>query len=120
MFFITPMWDNESQRIGKMKCTPLGYKLHIVSDLFELVGLLSFIGIIIFLGVAGVLGYFKQSYLWLLLIPLALDIFGTLLHLYSWHLAYKNGFEYNDETRESSWIEDEKRIFYRWKDEAKT
>gem|GEM_PF-3837790 len=25
MFFVYPMWDNESQRIGKKKCTPLGY-----------------------------------------------------------------------------------------------
>jgi len=28
MLFIYPIWDNESQRIGKQKCTPLGYKLH--------------------------------------------------------------------------------------------
>ena len=30
--FINPMRDSESQRIGKQKCTPLGYRLHTASD----------------------------------------------------------------------------------------
>ncbi len=28
MLFIHPMWDNESERVGMQKCTPLGYRLH--------------------------------------------------------------------------------------------
>ena len=34
------MWDNESERIGKQRCTPLGYALHVVSDLIGFLGLL--------------------------------------------------------------------------------
>ncbi len=39
MLFINPMWDNESQRIGKQKCTPLGYRLHKIF-IYALAGLL--------------------------------------------------------------------------------
>ena len=30
--FINPMWDHEAERIGKKRCSPLGYALHEVSD----------------------------------------------------------------------------------------
>lgn len=118
MFFINPMWDSESQRIGKMKCTPMGYKLHGISDGLGFLGLLCFIGLIIFLTVLGFRGSFKYSYLWLFLIPFCLDVLATLLHAHSWRMAEKNGFEYNFESREAGWIEDGERIVYKWKSEA--
>jgi len=119
MLFINPMWDNESQRIGKMKCTPLGYKLHGISDGLGFLGLLCFLGIIIFLAISGFRGSFTLSRLWLFLIPFCLDVLATVLHAYSWHLAKKNGFQYNYETREACWLEDGERIVYKWtKDEA--
>lgn len=114
MFFINPMWDNESQRIGKMKCTHLGYKLHGISDGLGFLGLFCFIGIIIFLVISGVMGGFRLAYLWLFLVPFCLDVLATLLHAHSWHMAEKNGFEYDYENREASWIEDGKRIVYKW------
>jgi hypothetical protein len=40
MLFINPMWDNEAERIGKQKCTPLGYALHAISDLIGFIALL--------------------------------------------------------------------------------
>ena len=40
MLFIYPMWDNESQRIGKQKCTPKGYNLHVIAELLGFIGLL--------------------------------------------------------------------------------
>lgn len=114
MFFINPMWDNESQRIGKMKCTPLGYKLHGVSDGLGLLGLLCFLGIIIFLAISVFRSTFTFSRLWLFLIPFCLDVVASALHAYSWHLADKNGFEYDFETREASWLDNGKRIVYKW------
>src|SRR5688572_13576293 len=35
MPFINPMWDSESERIGKQKCTRLGYALHEIPGLFR-------------------------------------------------------------------------------------
>ena len=35
MLFIHPMWDNESQRIGKQKCTPAGYALHVIAEMVD-------------------------------------------------------------------------------------
>lgn len=40
MLFIHPMWDNESQRIGKRKCTPAVYALHAIAEMIGFAGLL--------------------------------------------------------------------------------
>jgi hypothetical protein len=32
MLFINPMWNSETERIGKQRCTPLGYALHGISE----------------------------------------------------------------------------------------
>jgi hypothetical protein len=32
MLFIHPMWDSETERLGKKACTPTGYALHGLAD----------------------------------------------------------------------------------------
>jgi hypothetical protein len=69
MLFINPMWDNEAERIGKQRCTPLGYALHGISDLLGFVALLLLFGIGAYLGHRGFVGTFRASLLWLFSIP---------------------------------------------------
>lgn len=118
MFCINPMWDNESQRIGKMKCTPMGYNLHVLSDLIGLLGILCFVSIIVFFVVMIIKGSFRPTYFWLLLIPVSLDVVMMIVHAYSWRLASRKGFEYDYESCEASWFEGEKRITYRFEESA--
>jgi hypothetical protein len=114
MLFINPMWDNEAQRIGKRKCTPLGYNLHFIADLLGFIGLLLLIGTTLYRGYSGVAGSFHAALLWLLAVPFGLGVIGQILYRYSWKLAYRRGFRYDYETREASWMEDGKCRTYKW------
>lgn len=112
--FVHPMWDNESQRIGKQKCTPLGYTLHVIADLIGAIGLLILFVTGAYLAYRGVSGTFHKTLYWLLAIPFGFALVGQVLFQISWSLAYKRGFEYDYENREASWIEDGERRTYRW------
>jgi len=115
MIFINPMWDNESQRIGKQKCTPLGYSLHVIADLIGFIGLLLLLGTGAYLAYRTIAGTFHLSLLWLLAIAFIVGFIGSALYRYSWVLAEKKGFRYDYETREASWMEDGQRRIYKWK-----
>jgi hypothetical protein len=114
MLFFNPMWNNESERIGKQKCTPIGYALHVISDYLGLIGLLLLVGIGAFLTYRGVAGTFHSVWLWLFAVPFGLAIVGSILYRYSWFLAYKKGFSYDFDEREASWIENGQRQTYKW------
>ena len=113
MLFINPMWDHENQRIGKRRCTPLGYTLHVISDLVGLLGLLLLLITGAYLAYRGVVGTFHASLLWLLAIPFGLALVGAALFQYSWVLARQKGFRYDCDTREASWMEGGERQAYR-------
>ena len=76
MLFINPMWDNEVERIGKQRCTRLGYALHTASDLLGFVALLLLVGIGAYLGYRGIIGSFERRLLWFLPPPFALAVVG--------------------------------------------
>lgn len=116
MLFIHPMWDNESQRIGKQKCTPFGYAIHGVADL--VVGLLLLIGTLVYLAHRGIAGTFDASLLWLFAAPFGLGGISEVLYQYSWKLAMRKGFHYDYERREASWMEAGQRRSYRWRPNA--
>ena len=103
--FINPIWDHESQRIGKQRCTPVGYFLHGLSDLVGLIAALSLLAAPAYIAVAAFRGRFVWSSLWLLLVPFAIALAGNILHSYSWHLAEKKSFRYDSEKCVSTWIE---------------
>ena len=114
MLFIHPMWDHESQRIGKQKCTPLGYALHGIADLLGLVGLLLLLGLGVYLAYKGITGGFHASLLWLLSIPFGAGLVSEVLYQISWAMASRRGFEYDYETREASWDENGERVTFKW------
>ncbi|MDA0835254.1 MAG: hypothetical protein O2955_17485 [Planctomycetota bacterium] len=103
--FINPMWDHESQRIGKQKCTPTGYMLHGISDLIGFIALICLLGTLIYFAYAGIRGHFVGSMLWLLVIPFGIALVGNILHSYSWHLADKRQFKYDCEKCISTWVD---------------
>jgi hypothetical protein len=111
--FIFPMWDNESERIGKQRCTPLGYALHGVAELLGFIGLLLLPGIAVFLIYRGITSDFRLRLLWLLSVPFALGIFAQVLYRYSWRLASLRKFQYDGDSRTASWEEDGKRVEFK-------
>ena len=111
------MWDNESQRIGKLKCTPFGYALHSIADLLGFIGIILLLGTCIYLGYKGFMGTFTRQLLWLFVIPFGVGIFARILFEYSWVLALRKKFHYDYETRQANWVEDGKEITYKWKSE---
>jgi membrane protein implicated in regulation of membrane protease activity len=114
MFFLYPMWDHESQRIGKKKCTSLGYALHTIAELLGFIGMLFIFGIIAFLVYRAITGNFHLSFLWLFIFPFALGLVAEAIYRISWVLAAKRGFEYDYEKCQASWNEDGKRVTYKW------
>jgi len=113
MFFINPMWDHESERIGKQRCTPRGYALHAISDLIGLLGLLLLLASGAYLGYRGMVGTFRPGLLWLFAVPFGLAIVSSALFHYSWALARRKGFRYDYDAREASWIENGERQTYK-------
>ncbi len=113
MLFINPMWDNESERIGKQRCTPFGYTLHVISDLIGFLGLLLLLATGAYVSYRGIVGTFHSGLLWLFAIPFGLDFVGTALFHYSWVVARRKGFRYDYGTREASWIENGERQTYK-------
>ena len=118
MLFINPMWDNEAERIGKQRCTPLGYALHRISDLLGFIALLLLFGIVAYLGYRGIVGTFHSSLLGLFPIPFGLASIGSILYRISWVLAHRRGFRYDYEAREASWLEHGQRRTYKYNDTA--
>lgn len=114
MLFFYPMWDHESQRIGKKKCTPLGYALHTIAELLGLIGMLFIFGIIGFLMYRAITGNFHLSFLRLLIFPIAIGLVAEAMYRISWVLAAKKGFEYEYEKCQASWNERDKRVTYKW------
>ena len=82
--FIHPIWDNEAERIGKQKCTPLGYALHAIADLIGFVGLLLLFACCAYLTWKWFSGGFTASALWIVAIPLLLGVVGNVLFHFSW------------------------------------
>ncbi len=114
MLFFFPMWDSESQRLGKRKCTPVGYGLHIAAELIGFIALLLLIGMIGFLWYKWYKDAFYTYLFWLPVIPLGIGITAEGLYQLSWILAEMKEFEYNGETREASWMEAGERVTYKW------
>ena len=104
--FVNRMWQDEVQRIGKQRCTTLGYQLHGLSDLIGLVATILFLALPCYLVYRVAQGTFAWPSLWMLLVPFAVAIVGSILHSYSWHLADIREFKYDYETRISSWRND--------------
>lgn len=114
MLFIHPMWDSESQRIGKQKCTPFGYALHACAELIGFFGLLLLILLPLFLAWKWFAGTFHFSLLWLVGAPFLVGVISEFLFQYSWWLALRKGFNYDSEKREASWIEAGERCSFKY------
>jgi hypothetical protein len=108
------MWDHESQRIGKQKCTPTGYALHAIGEIIGLIGLLF-----LFVVPAAVVwkwwsGTLEGAMFWLLTIPFGLGVVSEVLVQLSWWLALRKGFKYDYERCEASWMEAGDRRTYKY------
>jgi hypothetical protein len=111
--FVNPMWDNESQRIGKQKCSSKAYNLHGISDM---IGFLSLL-LLIF----SLISYtFLSSTISTALLVLSIfsAFIGRMLFSYSWRLVEKKQFEYDYETRTASWVENGERVTYKYGDDS--
>jgi 4-amino-4-deoxy-L-arabinose transferase-like glycosyltransferase len=110
--FIPRMWFDEVERIGKQRCTLVGYALQGVGELIGFVGLLMLPAMPVYLVYRGVAGSFEWSLLWLLPLPLVLGIVGSIVVAFSWWLASLKKFHYDYARRESSWLEAGERRTY--------
>jgi hypothetical protein len=105
MLLIHPMWDHESQRIGKQKCTPTGYAVHVIADLVGFSGLILLFAVPAFLAWNWLTSTFRASLWWLSAVPFGLGLVSEVLFRYSWRLALRKGFRYDYDRCEASWFE---------------
>jgi hypothetical protein len=112
MLFIHPMWDSECERIGKRKCTPVGYALHWISEMIGFLGFLLLLVTLAFFGYKWAVGAFRTPLLWLLAAPLGMGILSEILFRYSWWLASRKSFAYDCEHGQASWLEAGERRSY--------
>ena len=117
MLFIHPMWDSESERIGKQRCTPIGYTLHGIADLTGVVGLILLLATFGYWAWRSLAGTFHASLIWFLAVPLGLGLVSELTFRMSWWLAYRRGFQYDVDRREASWMESGQRRSYMYQSE---
>jgi hypothetical protein len=117
MMFIHPMWADESQRLGKQKCTPTGYVLHVVAELIGLLGLVFLFVVPAVLVWNWFVGTFQPTLWWLFAWPFGVGIFSEVLFQYSWWLALKRGFRYDYKQSEASWVEAGERRRFKYSDD---
>ena len=110
------MWSDEVERIGKQRCTPVGYNLQAIGDLIGFSGLLLLIGVVSYLVYMGIAGTFRWMLLWWLAVPFVIGIAGSIIVSYSWSLAYRKQFRYHYEHRVSTWIVDGQEQSYSYAD----
>jgi hypothetical protein len=89
MFFIHPMWDSESQRIGMQRCTPTGYVLHAIGEMIGFVGLLMLLAAPVILAWKWMTGTLTSPDLWLMALPFGFGILSELIVQGSWWLALR-------------------------------
>lgn len=114
MLFIHPMWYDESQRIGKQKCTPTGYALHVIAEMIGFLGLLFLFAVPATLVLKWLDGAFDASLFWLAAVPFGLGIVSEVLFRFSWWLALRKGFHHDYARQEASWMEAGERRTYKW------
>jgi len=107
MLFIYPMWKSETERLGKKRCSPLAYNIHILADYIGFLGLILLITMII----TKIITSYIDSW-WYFSIPFLVGFLGGLTHIFSWYLVSRKKFEYNYKKDESKWIENEVEIFF--------
>jgi hypothetical protein len=114
--FIPRMWSDEVERIGKQRCTPLGYTLQGIGDLVGFVGLLLLLAVLAYLAYRGIAGTFHPLLLCLLFVPFGLGFLGSVIVSYSWSLAATKKFHYDYALRVSKWIDGKEEKSYTFAD----
>ena len=114
MLFIHPMWDHESQRVGKRMCSPAGYAIHVVAEWVGFAGLMLLLVTPIALAWRAAAGTLGWGDLWLVAVPLVVGAVSEVLFRYSWRLALKRGYQYDAERCEASWLEAGGRRTYKY------
>jgi hypothetical protein len=112
MLFIHPMWDSEYQRIGKQKCTPVGYALHVIAELIGFVGLLLLIVTAAAFAFFWLVGRFEASMFRLLGLPVGFGVVSEAMYQYSWWLASRKAFHYDYDRGIATWLEGSERRSY--------
>ena len=114
MFFLHPMWDHESQRIGMLKCWRLAYKVHAIGELIGFAGLLTLVGSVGLMIFIAVFGKFTAVHWLLLAVPFGMGLLSEIMVQISWKMVARRGFQYDREKHEASWTEDGERVTYRY------
>jgi hypothetical protein len=110
------MWCDEIERLGFIRCTPIGYTIRLCGDYARIFSLVTLVGMPIQLLLEGIRGTFKWPFLWLLTVPFGLYIVSSSMVSFSLFLASRKHFKYDYSLRESSWIEDGKKQTYTVRD----
>ena len=105
MLYIYPMWSNEVERIGLQKCTPRGYVLRALAEIFGFVGGLFFLAALF--GAA-----FRRFGIICLCASLALGVTGRILFMTAYWLAAKRRYHYDEKQNIASWVVNDVRITY--------
>ena len=112
------MWDNESQRIGMLKCWKTAYYIHGYGELIGFLGLLTLLGTVGYLIYIAIFANFSHSMWWFLCLPLGMGIISETMVQASWVMVSRRGFEHDCDNRTASWIEDDQRVTYTYTQES--
>ena len=110
------MWDNEAERVGLQRCTPLGYFIYGLGDLLGAISLLSFLFTPLWLAFLWWSDSISFNSFWPLLLSIFLIFLRLSLGAVTWTLASKRGFRYDPETRTAHWIEGDEPIHLHYSD----
>jgi len=119
MLFIHPMWDTETQRIGKMRCSNRAYSLHVNAELIGFCGALLFFGFCIWFVATWLISAWSTPTYWLFVIPLTLGILSEILFQYSWIMVNRKGYRYDAEGDRVTWTEGDQEQTYSYNEEKK-
>lgn len=114
MFFIHPMWDSEAERIGKRRCTPFGYALHVFAEYVGLFGLLILLIVPFLVARHWYRETLRPATFWMFAWPFIVGFVSEVLFQMSWWIAHSKGFKYDPQQMQAEWFEKGGRQTYRY------
>jgi hypothetical protein len=115
MLFIHPMWDTETQRIGKMRCSSRAYSLHVTAELIGFIGALTLVGFSLWFVGTWLVSTWETPTFWLFVIPLLLGIVSEIGFQYSWIMVNRKEYRYDAEGDLVTWKEGKSEHSYCYK-----
>ncbi len=108
------MWDSESQRLCKKKCSGLAFQIHVIGELIGFIGLLMLIACFVGEIGVGIKNGLNDVSIMVFIFPFALGVLSEAMVQFSWWVVKRKTFSYDCQSGLVQWIENGQTVIYKY------